>query len=392
MIPEPSFTIGIEEEYWLVNLADGSLVTEAPEGMMDQLTERFGDQVTKEFLRSQLEIGTKICSSSSEARDELLRLRGGLAETVAPYGLTIMAASTHPFANWDEQVPSEGDHYNSLVDDFQTIIKRLLICGMHVHVGIEDPDMRIELLNQTTYFLPHLLALSSSSPFWRGKNMGLQSFRLTMFDTLPRSGLPEQFDSYGEYDRLIRVLVKSGAIDKPAKIWWDLRPSVKWPTLEMRITDICTRVEDAVCIASLTRCIMRALYRLRCRNQKWRSYANILINENRWRAQRYGTEAGLIDIGQGEIRPFKDLLEELLEFIREDAAYFDCQDEVAHALTIVDRGTSAQMQVDLYEKALAEGKTEGQALRGVSKELIRQTLENTSMEARQDLDRPARQS
>ena len=375
MLEEPSFTIGIEEEYWLVNKSDGTIITDAPEGMMEELIEKFGDQVTKEFLRSQLEIGTKVCKTSQEARDELIRLRGGLAEALSSYGLSIIASSTHPSANWDDQVHSEGDHYQSLIEDFQSVIQRLLICGMHVHVGIEDEEMRIELLNQMLYFLPHLLALSTSSPFWRGKNTGLESFRLTMFDSLPRSGLPEPLSSYSEYERLLNVLVSSGAMSSPSKIWWDLRPSIKWPTLEMRITDVCTRLDDAVCIASLTRCLMRALYRLRCKNQRWRTYSGMLIEENRWRAQRYGISAGLLDIGHGQIRPFPELLEEWYELIAEDVEFFDCADDVEHARKILADGTSSQRQVAVFEESQAEGRTLSQSMRDVTRHLMRETLE-----------------
>lgn len=375
MIAEPDFTMGIEEEYWLIDRETGDLVTEAPKECLEGLNDKLGDRVCPEFLRSQIEIGTPVCETSQQAREELALLRTGIDEVVKEYNIGILAASTHPFAHWDDQVHSEGDHYNSLITDFQSVIKRLLICGMHVHIGIEDDDLRIELLNQSLYFLPHLLALSTSSPFWRGKDTGLQCFRLNLFDGLPRSGLPENLTSFAEYQRLVNVLMDSGAIDNPAKMWWDIRPSVKWPTLEMRITDTCTFLDDAVCIASMIRCILRALYRLRCENRRWRHYANVLINENRWRAQRYGIDAGLIDFGKSKIMDFPVLLEELLEFIYEDAKYFNCITEVSQARNILKYGTSSKQQLSVYNTAIEDGLDEKDALRQVSLHLMKKTLE-----------------
>lgn len=374
MHKEPSFSVGVEEEYWLVNKADGELIEKQPNDLMEKMYSALGDQVTKEFHGSQIEIGTKICHSSSEIRQELTRLRNSIAEIAAQYELTIMAASTHPSAEWDQQIHSEGEHYESLVQDFKQVILRLLICGMHVHVGIEDKDMRIELMNQMTYFLPHLLALSTSSPFWRGKNMGLNCYRLSLFDNLPRSGTPETFNSFAEYERLMNVLLESGAIDNPAKIWWDLRPSTKWPTVEMRVTDICTNIDDAVCIATLTRCLFRALYRLRCQNQSWRKYSSTLINQNRWMAQRHGVRQGLIDFGQSKTRPYKELALDMLEFIKDDMEYFDCQSDAEHILRIADRGTCSDLQVVVYEEALKKGKSKEGALLDVNKFLMAETL------------------
>ncbi len=374
MIPEPSFSVGVEEEYWLVKKDDGSLISKQPEDLLPQLTASLGEQVTKEFHGSQIEIGTKVCNSSSEIRQELIKLRQQIAQVAGQYDLTIMAASTHPSAEWDKQIHSEGEHYESLVQDFKQVILRLLICGMHVHVGIEDKNLRIELMNQMTYFLPHLLAISTSSPFWRGKNMGLNCYRLSLFDNLPRSGTPEAFSSYAEYERLMNVLLESGAIDNPAKIWWDLRPSTKWPTVEMRVTDICTNIDDAVCIATLTRCLFRALYRLRCQNQSWRKYPHTLINQNRWMAQRHGTSEGLIDFGQSKIRPYKELAHDILYFIKDDMDYFDCQKDAEHILTIADRGTCADQQVAIYQAALEKGKSNEGALIEVNKFLMAETL------------------
>ncbi len=374
MHKEPSFSVGVEEEYWLVKKNTGDLIEKQPPDLMDKMHAVLGEQVTKEFHGSQIEIGTKICHSSKEVHQELTRLRSQIANIAAEYELTIMAASTHPSAEWDRQIHSEGEHYESLVQDFKQVILRLLICGMHVHVGIEDEDLRIELMNQMTYFLPHLLAISTSSPFWRGKNMGLNCYRLSLFDNLPRSGTPERFSSFAEYQRLINTLLESGAIDNPAKIWWDLRPSSKWPTVEMRVTDICTQVDDAVCIASLTRCLFRALYRLRCENQSWRKYPYILINQNRWMAQRHGISEGLIDFGQRKTRSYPDLADEMLEFIKADMDHFNCQQEVEHIYNIIKKGTSADRQIEIFTNALEQTNSSEEALMAVKKFLMQETL------------------
>lgn len=374
MFKEPSFSVGVEEEYWLVHKDSGDLIDKQPDDLMAKMTAAMGEQVTKEFHGSQIEIGTEICHTSKEIHQQLSLLRSSIASIAGEHELTIMAASTHPSAEWDKQIHSEGEHYESLVQDFQQVILRLLICGMHVHVGIEEKELRIELMNQMTYFLPHLLAISTSSPFWRGKNMGLNCYRLSLFDNLPRSGMPEKFKSYSEYQRLIDVLMDSGAIDNPAKIWWDIRPSTKWPTVEMRVTDMCTNINDAVCLASITRCLFRAFYRLRCQNQSWRHYPNTLINQNRWMAQRHGISKGLIDIGQGRIRPYESLTNELLEFIQPDMEFFGCVDEVNHIYNIINEGTSADKQIQVFNMALEKGKSTEGALLDVKKLLMRETL------------------
>src|SRR5208282_2214265 len=308
------------------------------------------------------------------ARGELAYLRRTVDSVAARHGLAIMAASTHPFAHWDSQRPTSKARYESLARDLQGVGRRLVICGMHVHVGIPDDDLRIDLMSQVSYVLPHLLALSTSSPFWRGANTGLMSYRVAVFDELPRTGLPEQFDSWGEYQRHVRVLVDAGLIEDASKLWWDVRPSARFPTLEMRITDICTRLEDAIAIAALYRCWLRMLWRLRRDNQRWRRYASMLINENRWRAQRYGYDRGLVDFGKGAVVPYPDLLEEILAIVAPDAAHFGCEAEIAHARTIIARGTSAHLQIKAFEAARAAGASESESLKAVVDRLIGETL------------------
>ena len=251
---EPSFTIGIEEEYLLVDRDTRNLAVDPPVELMRAYEDRLGSRVTAEFLRSQVEVGTSVCKSLGQARTELGELRSIVAEVAGRFDLAPIAASTHPFADWHVQRRTEKERYSALERDLQSVARRLLICGMHVHVCIEDEDVRIDLMNQVSYFLPHLLALSTSSPFWQGENTGLMSYRVTVFDALPRTGLPDPFDSYGQYERFVGRLVNAGLIEDASKIWWDVRPSAKFPTLEMRSTDICTRLDDAITIAAMYAC------------------------------------------------------------------------------------------------------------------------------------------
>ncbi len=370
---DPTFTIGIEEEYLLVDPETRNLADDPPATILEECRKQIGDQVTPEFLRSQIEVGTKVCSSIAEATEELRTLRRCIRDVAEDHGLAMIAASTHPIADWDRQKRTEKDRYNTLAQNMQTVARRLLICGMHVHVGIEEDDLRIDLMNQVGYFLPHLLAISTSAPFWRGLETGLKSYRMAVWNELPRTGLPPQFDSYGEYRRLVETLVRTGVIEDATKLWWDVRPSERFPTLEMRMTDICTRMEDAICIAAFYRCELRMLWRLRRANQRWRQYDRFMISENRWRASRYGIDEGLIDFGKAAIVPFPELLEELIELVREDAEFFGCVEEVEHARKILERGTSAHKQVAVWQQARQAGKEGAEALRDVVDMLIEET-------------------
>lgn len=370
---QPTFSIGIEEEYLLVDKQTRDLAPEPPAELLAQAEKASAGQITPEFLRSQIEVGTRVCRSVQEARDQLVELRSIVSTTAEEFGLAPIAASTHPFAHWDSQHHTNKERYNVLAQDLQYVVRRLVICGMHVHVGIDDDDLRIDLLSQAPYFLPHLLALSTSSPFWQGEATGLKSYRLSVFDELPRTGIPHTFASYSEYERTIELMVNAGLIEDATKIWWDLRPSARFPTLEMRVTDVCPLIEDAIAIAALFQCILRLLYRLRRQNQRWRHYPPFLIRENRWRAQRYGVEEGMVDFGRGAMVPFSHLIEELFELVAEDAAYFGCTREVAHARTILQRGTSADRQLKCYEKSKAAGASQHEALVAVVDELVAET-------------------
>ncbi len=248
---EPTFTIGVEEEYLLVDKETRGLVVDPPSTLMAEAEELCGPQVTSELLLSQIEVGTKVCRNIQEVHEDLVRLRSNIIAVADRHGLAPIAASTHPFSNWAEQKHTRKERYDALTHEMQGAARRLLICGMHVHVGIDDDELRIDLMNQMSYFLPHLLALSCSSPFWNGRDTGLKSYRLTIFDALPRTGVPERFASFAEYQRHVSILMDAGLIEDSTRIWWDLRPSGRFPTLETRIMDVCTRIEDTVALAAL---------------------------------------------------------------------------------------------------------------------------------------------
>ena len=370
----PSFTIGIEEEYLIVDPETRDLVKDMPKGLMRDCEEIIGGQVSPEFLRSQIEIGTKVCANVSEARADLARLRLAVADVSGKYGLAPIAASTHPFANWFRQQHTDKERYNALARALGGVIRRLLICGMHVHVAIEDEDMRIDLMNQVLYFLPHLLALSTSSPFWQGMDTGLKSYRTSVFRAVPRTGMPDEFQGWADYQRHVRVLTEAGVIEDATKLWWDLRPSARYPTLEMRASDICTSIDDAMTIAAFYLSLLAMLYERRLDNQRWRIYSRMLIYENLWRAQRFGTSESLIDFGRGKLVTYPDLVQEMVELVRPAAEALDCVSEVDHAPEIVRRGTSADRQLEVYHLALAQGASEEKALHTVVDWLIAETV------------------
>ncbi len=378
MVDDPSLTVGVEEEYLLVDEESGELLQEAPSALLDAFQELIGPQVTTEFLQCQIEVGTKVCSSMDELTIELIRLRSAVASVAHDHGLAVVAASTHPTAGRDAARRTENERYRMIAEDLQEVVRRLVICGMHIHVGIEDEDLRLDLMSQTTYILPHLLALSTSSPFWRGHDTGLKSYRISVWDEMPRTGLPPNFESYGEYERHVEALVKAGVIPDGTMIWWDLRPSWRFPTIETRICDVCTTVEDAVAIAAILRCWVHMLWRLRRKNQRWRTYEPMLINENRWRAQRYGTDQGMIDFGRGAVVPFPELVDELLELLVEDAETLDCVPQLTHLHTILERGSSAHRQRDIYRAALDAGVDEDGAGRAVIDWLRAETIASCS--------------
>ena len=374
MAREPSYTIGIEEEYFIVDRETRDLVPDMPDGLLAACEEIAEGMVSPEFIRSQIEVGTPVSGSVKEVRSHLAQLRTDVSNVVSEYGLAIISASTHPFAAWGEQLHTDKTQYNTLAEALQGVVRRLLICGMHVHVGIEDEDLRIDLMNQVLYFLPHLLALSTSSPFWHGDDTGLNSYRTAVFRTLPRTGLPDEFLDWSDYQRHAQILVSSGVIEDETKLWWDIRPSARYPTLEMRSTDIATRLDDGISLAAMYVSLLSMLFRLRQENQRWRVYSRMLLKENIWRAQRYGVSESLIDFGIGELVPFPDLAEELGELVGEDVRRLDCVEEVAHIHEIIQRGTSADRQRAVYREAVSSGADNREALVAVVDFLIEESV------------------
>ncbi len=370
---DDAFTIGIEEEYLLVD-AESFDLAEAPEAMIADCAAELGEQVAPEFLRCQIEIGTRACGSVPEAVADLRHLRETIARVAQEYGLVPISAGGHPTAEWSGQTHRDRERYNALKRDLAAVGERMLICGLHVHVGIPDKDDRIDLMNQASYFLPHLLALSASSPFWQGRDTGLASYRTGVLDNLPRSGLPPRFDSWSGYRRLIDTMIGAGLIEDATKIWWDLRPSDRFPTLETRICDACPRVGDVAALAAIVQATLRMLWRLKALNQSWRCHDLALIDENRWRARRYGTEKGLVDFGRGTVEPMGQLVEEWIELIAPDTEALGTAQEVRGLRHILTEGTSAERQRRVHETALAEGGDEAAAFRAVTRHLAAEFL------------------
>jgi len=365
----PPFTLGVEEEYLIVDAETLDLVA-APDALMDACIDQLGSKVSPEFLRCQIEVGTGVCATVADARDDLADLRRGVKQVCNDFGLHPIAASTHPFAAWQEQRFSKKERYQELEKDLAGVARRMLICGMHVHVGIDDDDLRVDLLNQFSYFVPHLLALSTSSPFWEGQQTGLHSYRLTVFDNLPRTGLPPVFSSFSEYKRSIQTIIDAEIVEDASKLWWDVRPSAQFPTLESRICDVVPRISHATAITAVTQCIFKMLYELRRKNQRWRHYERFLIEENRWRAQRYGLSEGLIDFGIGKIVPFSDILEDLIALLTPHASELGCLDELLSVRNILEDGTSSKRQTTVFHDATQNGASKQEALKEVVRSLV----------------------
>jgi carboxylate-amine ligase len=345
----PSLTIGIEEEYQIIDPATRELCS-----YVQRFLERghtvLPDQIRPEFLQSQVEAGTRICEDVHEARLELVRMRRSIQELAESEGLWVAAAGTHPFSSWARQEVSPFGRYPELARFLQDVGRRLLIFGMHVHVGIEDRELLIDVMNQIRYFLPHVLALSTSSPFWHGRDTGLKSYRSVVFESLPRTGIPQQFGAYADYRSYVDTLLATGSIDEPTHIWWDVRPSEKFPTLEVRIPDMCTRMDETLCLAALVQAIVAKLVRLRQANQTWRIYRKNLLDENKWRAVRYGIEGKLIDFGKTEEVRLPALIEELLVWVDDVVDELGSRAEVEYVKTIMDQGTSADRQLAVYRR------------------------------------------
>lgn len=380
-VPDVPLTLGVEEEYQIIDPVTRNLHSYISELLSQDQRRPTRLNIKPEFMQSQVEVGSNVCRNVKEVRRELRRLRRSVDEMARENGLRFAAASTHPFAKWEEQSITEGVRYKELLDDMQRVARGLLIFGMHVHVGFgsdpESKDLMIEIMNQARYFIPHLLALSTSSPFWHGYNTGLKSYRSVVFEMMPRTGIPHSFTSWAEYKSFETTLGKVGAFGKAdtrAKIWWDIRPHPNFDTLEFRISDICTRVEEAVCIAALFQAICARLLKLRKNNMSWRRYRHIHVTENKWRAVRYGIQGELIDFGIEESVPYAKLAEELIEFLDDVVDDLDSRQEVEYVRTILATGSSADRQVAVYKQHGGDDNRE-EALKAVVDNLIAETVE-----------------
>ena len=379
-------TIGIEEEYQLIDPQTGELAAVVQQLLHDEGLRQIGAQVKPEFLQSQIEIGSAICQNVQEARAELARLRRKVNSVAERHGYCILAASTHPFAKWEEQEANPGERYEDLKEYMQEVARQMLIFGMHVHVGFGTTrpqlDLMIDVQNQLRYFLPHLLSFSTSSPFWHGHPTGLKSYRSIIFENLPRTGTAPIFSSYSEYERLIATFGQVGTLGKGrsdgkadyTKIWWDSRPHEDFGTLEIRICDICTTIDEAVAIAALVQALVAKLIKLRNQNLSWRIYPNELIAENKWRAVRYGLDGQLIDYGKRESVSMRSLAYELLDFVDDVVDDLGSRWEINFVRTILEKGTSSDRQLAVYHDCLENGATQDEALHAVVEHLRKETM------------------
>ena len=351
MPPQPSFSIGIEEEYQIVDPKTRELKSYITQLLQEGKMTLMEQYIKPELHQSIVEVGTNVCRTPQEARAELVRLRRGVMELAHKNGLRIAAAGSHPFSSWIEQEITPFERYLGVLQDMGELAQRLLIFGTHIHIGIEDPEFLIDAMNVVRYFLPHVMCLSNSSPFWMGRETGLMSYRSIIFRNFPRTGIPREFSSYAEYKSFVDLLVRTNSIPDGTKIWWDVRPNAKYPTLEFRICDVCTRVDEAVSIAAIFQAIIYKLWKLRRDNMTFRKYPNALIEENKWRAVRYGLHGKLIDFGKQEELPARELIHELLDwFIGDVLDELGSRKEVSYAYRILEEGASADRQIAIFKR------------------------------------------
>jgi len=346
----PSLTIGIEEEYQIVDPQTRELRSYISE-ILEEGRVILREQLKPEMHQSIVEVGSNVCQTPAQLREELIRLRRAVIEVAAHNGMSIVAAGTHPFSSWMTQDITPYERYLGVKQDMAELAQRLLIFGTHVHVAIEDHEFLIDAMNVARYLLPHVLCLSTSSPFWMGRNTGLKSYRSIIFRNFPRSGIPRAFQSWSDFTNLVDTLVATHTIPDGSKIWWDARPNWSYPTLEFRICDVCTRVDEAICIAAILQAIIAKLWKLRRDNMTFRVYESELIEENKWRAVRYGLDGKLIDLGKQQELPARELIRELIEwFIGDVIDELGSRQEVEYAYRILDEGSSADRQLATYQR------------------------------------------
>jgi carboxylate-amine ligase len=366
------YKIGIEEEYFLVDAATKSVSRAMPEGFLDAAKKATGGQIMGEFLQSQVEAVTLPHTDIKTAREELRHLRQTVAKIAADHGLAILAAGTHPTADWGRSQQTEGDRYDAVMDDLQMVGQRNMLCGLHVHVELPDPDERVDVMTRMLPYLPLFIALATSSPFWRSRPTGLKGYRLAAYDELPRTGVPELFHTKEEFDAYVEALVKAGVMQDSSYIWWSMRPSLKHPTLELRAPDVPTLVDDSIAIAALYRALARRLTRNPSLNANLNAVSRAIVVENKWRAQRYGVRGSFV--GEGGAISVADMVAQVIDETADDAEALGCYSEMRRCRTIVGAGTSADAQIAVFE---SHGKTEDRvhALQAVKDWLAVATLQ-----------------
>ncbi len=360
------FTLGIEEEFQIIDPHTRELRSRVDE-ILEEGRMLLGEQVKPEMHQSMIEVGTGICKDVKEAKADVIKLRRAISELADRKGLAIIAASTHPISHWADQRITENERYWQLIEEMQHSARALLIFGMHVHVGMADREAAIAVMNAARYMLPHVYALSTSSPFWIGRNTGMKSYRYEVFKQFPRTGIPDYFNSASEFDNFVNLLIKTGCIDNGKKIWWDVRPHPFFPTLEFRVCDIPAKVDETIAIAALLQAITAKLYKLYRQNLGFRLYRRALIEENRWRAARYGLDGKLIDFGKRQEVPTRDLIHELMEFVDDVVDELGSREEINYVYKILENGTSADRQLRVYK--------DSGDLRAVVDSLMKETLE-----------------
>jgi glutamate---cysteine ligase / carboxylate-amine ligase len=343
------FTLGIEEEFQIIDPETRDLRSHVQHLLDDEHT--LADQLKPELHQSVIEVGTNICRDIKEARREVVRLRSDLARLARRNGMTIAASGTHPFAHWKDQLITPHERYEQIIEDLQDVARANLIFGLHVHVGIEEREVAVHIMNAARYFLPHIFALSTNSPFWQGRNTGLKSIRSKVFDRFPRTGIPDYFTSLSEYENYIKLLIKTGCIDNAKKIWWDIRMHPFFNTLEYRICDVPMRVEETIALAALIQAVTAKLYRLIKQNLGFRLYRRLLLNENKWRAARHGISGRLIDFGKQEEVPCVGLIHELLAFVDDVVDELGSREEIGYIYEILRTGTGADRQLAVWERS-----------------------------------------
>ncbi len=369
--PDFPFTMGIEEEYQIIDPETRELRSYITQ-ILEQGRLELHEQLKPEMMQSVVEVGTHVCRTADEARAEITRLRGAIAGLAAKQGLVIAAAGTHPFSSWETQEIYPHERYYGVVNEMQDAARQLLIFGMHVHVGMPDLELGVQIQNVARYFLPHLLCLSTSSPFWMGRQTGYKSYRSLVFGNFPRTGIPSQFSSLNEFQSYTDLLVKTGSIDNGKKIWWDIRPHPVFGTIEVRICDLCTKVDETIAIAALIQAIFVKIYKLFTCNMTFRVYRRALINENKWRAMRYGLNGELIDFGKQQSMAARDLLVELVEFVDDVVDDLGSRQAVEYVHRMLEEGTSADRQLATYAST--------GDLKAVVDQLVRETVEGVPIE------------